>query len=264
MSCPNRCVNGFYINPYTHKKEICQYCAKERKEKVLNKDTDIREELNLPEYYLGYSFDADAVIPKSALKNLSEESVELVKTAMTDLIGQVSIGTIPDESMLFNFGSKVVDGNFTFPLVVRAYMSGLKVSPVLMGYDLYQYRLASENGYEEDNTYRDLLDKDICVVVLDAGSTKNDILCVKGFMQLRGYNRKPTIIIANVWKTDVLALCNEEDTKEYSLATLYGVEYLGKETVVETHAPESSGFYTKKRGMTMEEFNRMKQSSTNL
>lgn len=263
MSCPNRCVNGFYINPYTHKKEKCKYCADKRKEDILSGDKDIRKDLCLPEYYLGYSFDVNAVIPQSALKNLSEESVDTVKTAMSDLIAKVSLGEIPEESILFNFGSKVNENNFVYPLIVRSYMAGLKTSPVIMGYDLYQYRLASENAYDEEKKYQSLLDDDICVVVLDTGSTKNNIMCAKGFMQLRAYKCKPTIFVTNIWRTDVLALCNEDDTHQFGLATLYGVEYLGKETVYE-EVSASSKIARTQRGMTAEEFNRLRQPTTNL
>ena len=234
--CPNKCVDGFYINPYTHKRLVCQYCMDKRKEMVrtnakdANTEQTVKEALNLPEYYLGYSFDIESVFPKYVLAGLTSESVKDVKNELSSLMQEISLGDVPKTSVLFNLGAKSNEDNFIFPFLVRAYMSGLKVSPLITSHDLICMRNAERNGTGYDRiscSYTSLLDSDVCVVVLDAGAVHGDVLAVKGLMQLRAKNLRPTIIFTNVWNSSVHDL-HDNDSGSYNIAKLCSVEYIKK------------------------------------
>ena len=58
--CPNHCIDGYIINPYSHKKVICDYCMNKRRLSVrdgLKSVTDkksISEILSYQTHLVGY------------------------------------------------------------------------------------------------------------------------------------------------------------------------------------------------------------------
>ena len=64
-------------------------------------------------------------------------------------------------------------------------------------------------------------------MVLDAGAVHGDVLAVKGLMQLRAKNLRPTIIFTNVWNSSVHDL-HDNDSGSYNIAKLCSVEYIKK------------------------------------
>lgn len=232
--CPNRCIDGYVFDPYTKVKKICVYCANKRKELIKTNSVDdtskasIKELLNLPDYYLGYDFSIDSVFPEFGLKYLESASVDKMKELLTELMNKVSVGELPNRSYLINLGSKVYENNFIYPYLVRAYMAGVTVSPLVYSADLVYARKIMEEGISDDTLpfkYRDLLKSDILVCIIDAGAVRNDIGAVKGLMQMRASNGKGTIIFTNLWNKLIGDICDSE-ADSFNIARLCSVEYI--------------------------------------
>jgi len=273
--CPNRCVDGYVVDPYTHKRKLCSYCAEKRKSLIKTNSVDstskasIKELLNLPEYYLGYDFNIDSVFPDYAIKYLEETSLLAVKELLSDLVTKVSVGDLPKRSYMFNLGSKVYETNFIYPYLMRAYMAGVTVSPLVYSLDLVSARTALEAGIVDESLpfkYRDLLRSDICICVLDAGATKVDIGAVKGLMQLRASNNKPTIIFTNLWNRLIGDLCDIE-ADSMNVAKLISVEYVKSSNTKQVEEPsEQTKMRTKgtMSEMSSSDFRNLLSSHNNL
>ena len=205
--CPHKCVNGYYIDPYKHKRVQCEYCRDKRKEVAqeeltFDDGTTLESRLNLPGIIGGYGkFDFDAVVPKSVQKKLIETSVNDMSKILTQLFGDIGVGVIPDKSYLFYLGSQCFEMNFIAPYIKRAYLAGINVSPFITTHDIrimkHEYNNNSKMRYV-DFTYEDLLSCDLAVVVIIASADFDDLNCLLGTMQLRGYHNLPTLIITKL------------------------------------------------------------------
>lgn len=257
VECPNRCVDGWKFDPYTHRKTLCEFCADSRKKLIVAGDVDIHKELNLPHYIKGFSFDKETVVPDTRGNVLDNEATEVVKDRMELLINDVSIGVPPDNSILFNLGKKAFENNFIYPYLARAFMSGLTVAPLIDAFNLVQLRSQAEKeGFESE--YNKLLDKDVCVIVIDAGATYNCVNSVKGFMQLRANRDKSTIIFTHTL-SGIDTLCVEDEEKVKSLAEMVSIKYIGVSEQVEEPCVEQN-----KRGMSADAFAQMRMPRNNL
>lgn len=230
--CPNKCIDGFYIDPYKHKKRKCLYCEDKRKQLVkeeiaLTDEATIREQLNIGASFVGYGTNSiDSVIPEFAAKVMEPASVSEVLTKMRELVEKVSVGEMPSYSIMFNLGKKAFEMNFIYPYMMRAYMSGLTVCPLIDELDLSVLRNEYEAGISA--TYTDYLKRDICVVVISAGATNKAVGVVKGLMQQRAYKDKPTLIVTNFYGSAIYDMCTEDDVHCNNLATPYSITYLKK------------------------------------
>ena len=270
--CPNRCVDGFVVDPYTHKRSVCPYCEAKRKEVVRNSLVDENNNKNIEQMLnlhiltsmSGYTFNPDIIIPEFAMKYLQQDSVNNVISIMKSLVEKVSNGILPDHSMLFNLGTKSCPNNFVYPYLINAYIAGLSVVPFLNVVDLQNlrkgYTWKEINGKDEkdiefyDITFNDVLRRDIFVVKLDAGCTKNDINFVKGLMQLRADFGKATIIFTEVYNYDLNLLKAEDNAEFLHLATTYEVQYNERGKKEEAKYLSSS---TSPASVTGTEFNKL-------
>lgn len=234
--CPNHCVDGKVVDPYKHKRIECPYCAEKRRKfakgDIADKKTGktISELLDLPMSYTGNEFNEELVIPEFARKYMDLDSVSNVLSKLRELITDISIGKLPSCSLMFNLGKKSNEVNFIYPYLIKGYVSGRSLVPLVTLTDLCQLRLKYEGSvYSSDldksYTYKDLIERDICVVVIDAGATYTSLLAVKGLLQLRAHKLKPTIVFTNQWNNYVRDICSEDGYECYNLATLYSIEY---------------------------------------
>lgn len=225
--CPNKCVDGYYVNPYSHRREICPHCAGKRREIVKTGSTDIIEQLNLPRSFTGDKYDPDTIILASERKSFEEDSLTKVFEYLNTLYTDVTAGESPDTSMLFNLGKKAFEQNFIHPFMLRAYQAGLTVSPYVSEYDVRQLY----NGVEKhmgELTYADLLKTDICVVGIGAGATGENIYAVKGLMEHRAHYNHSTIIFTNAWGEKIIDLCTDGEVFAKNLAFLAELKYKTK------------------------------------
>lgn len=248
--CPNKCIAGYYVDPYKHKKVRCKYCDDKRKiavkEVVLNESEDtIADKLNLPASFIGTTCDVDSIFPKFVIKDIKEDSLRVVKNVVTDFINKATIGDLLDDSVMFNFGKKAYEFNFIYPLMMNYYLAGRTVAPLMSPLDVCRLRNEAEkyiySAKGDTFTYYDLLSKDICVVLIDAGVKETGIDAVKGLMQLRANKSKATIMITNAWGSRILDMCSEGSERSLNLATLYSVEYTEKYVETETRRENTYG-----------------------
>lgn len=223
--CPNGCIDGYYVDPYTHKKVICQHCLEKRRKEA--NTADIQEKLNLPPSLCGSNYAPEAIIPPNARKHLEEESVKAVLAKCQEVLQNLSIGELPTESMLFNFGAKCKDNNFVAPLMRKAYASGLSLTRVLTPIDIMKSRRCYSQGIKDEDAvdYEEILSKQVCVIIIDAGTMYEELLAIKGVMQLRGLRNLPTILVTHLWNKSVAQLFSEDNESLYNLATLYSIQY---------------------------------------
>lgn len=272
--CPNKCIDGFYINPYQHRRIKCAYCEEKRRQAVttnssVNKDNEkINEVLNLPSSFVGYgNFEFSQVLPDYAVKVMEPESVEMVGEKLASLIKNISVGEVSEDSLLFNLGKKAFENNFIYVYLVRAYIAGLKVSPFISSYELNELRNGSKSIMDLDIKYSDFIKTDVCVVSIDAGATSHEILAVKGLMQIRAQYSKSTIVFTNAWNGVVMDMCTEDGKGSRSLALLYSIEYNKKYLEREKNferLTSSSNIRNNAQGLSSDEFNNLLNSKTNL
>ena len=246
--CPNKCIDGMYVDPYRHKRVKCEFCAEKRKNTVRNSlnikgvDKTIHEVLNFPKSFVGYGdFEISTVIPDASKKFMTEASVKTVMDKLQSMIYDISAGVHTSFSIMFNLGKRAYDENFVYSYLFRAYENGFTVAPYTSAYELHLLRLDAENGISDARKkYDTLLSSQVCVLVIDAGATNSSILSVKGLMQLRAYRGLSTIIMTNSWGREVRAMTADDGVTCNNLASLYSIEYNEKFLASEANYEDSS------------------------
>lgn len=269
--CPNKCIDGWIFNPYGHpKKYLCPYCEEKRRDMIhggisADDKKPLSELLQIPDSFMNIHYDEEAIFPKFALKNLVPETVTGIKKELKQIIDDASIGEYPKYSILFNLGKKVNELLFIYPYLVRLYMAGVSVTPLITPIDICRLRgYAEQYGVQSENlslTFYDLLDRDVCIISIDAGTMKNGFDAVKGLMQLRAKNGKPTIIFTNAWGRYVNDMCTEDGVKMLNLAVMYSVEYKDDERSKEVKNEQVQNTNTAQSrntiGITSADFNKL-------
>lgn len=270
--CPNQCIDGYYFDPYKHRRIKCDYCESKRrsmvKDSLVTKEDNetIYTKLHLPKSFAGVdSFNVDSVIPEFAQTHMLKDSVSSIKSELTRLFNDISVGVVSDHSILFNLGKKAFESNFIYAYLLRAYQAGVLVSPYVTDYDLSRLISGDTEGY--DFTYNSLLHSDVCVVVILSGASINNVNIVKGLMQARAHYDKSTIIFTNSWGSYIRDLCLEGDVVSLNLATLCSIEYDEKyvenekkyKELMKGVTPRDNGL-----GMSSKEFNNLLGSKSTL
>ena len=236
--CPNRCIDGYYVDPYRHKRVKCLYCEQKRIDIARNKidvldmstNKNIEKSLNLPSYVNGINFDVNSLIDKKDESMIEEKSLQEVKDSLEELLNMATIGDLPDYSLCINLGRKAHKDNLVYPWMLRLYMSGVSLSPYISSKELSDLRENygfSEVAEELGISYKDLLKRDGCFVFLDAGSTDSDINAVKGLMELRASKNKVTIVIIGLVGGMTKRISTDDKVKD--LGYYLSVEYKPQE-----------------------------------
>jgi hypothetical protein len=275
--CPNKCRDGYYINPYSHKRVKCTYCENLRKqlasEKVTVDGESIEKILKLP-FSLSNSkvFDINVTIPEFSKKKMIPSSVEKMSSLLQNLISDISIGVASDYSILFNLGALCHEENFVYAYMVRAYMSGLTVSPYYSSHDIVLLRNNSEstNYREEDKrAYDDLLNTDVCIILVETGASHDAITATMGVVQLRAFHNKSTIVFTKVSPKSGKFnsyICSEEN-KCREILTYYTVEFTEKYEEQETkynNLMSSNSHHNNMKGLTGNGFSNLTSPRNNL
>lgn len=296
--CPNKCRDGYYIDPYKHKRVKCTYCENKRKQLAQSKvqldgDKSIQTLLNIPNMLSGYgSLQFATIIPIDSQYFSFDEPINY----MQSLFEKASSGDCSEESLLFNLGKVSCVRNFINPYLMRAYIGGATVSPYITARDVFNLirkeagLLVTNDGvvtdYMDDYIvsnlkYNDLLTSDICVVHITTGSLYTQVRAVKGLMQMRASNNKSTIIFTDAWYTkfehelrDSLQMLYTLDSPlDKSVARLVKFERIKEEDIEDSEfdikkvkGKESSALSGKQQisGATSAEFNNLFSSKNNL
>lgn len=296
--CPNKCIDGYYIDPYKHKRVKCTYCENKRKQLAQSKvqldgDKSIQTLLNIPNMLSGYgSLQFATIIPIDSQYFSFDEPINY----MQSLFEKASSGDCSEESLLFNLGKVSCVRNFINPYLMRAYIGGANVSPYITARDVFNLirkeagLLAISDGVVTDYIddyivsnlkYNDLLTSDICVVHITTGSLYTQVRAVKGLMQMRANNNKSTIIFTDAWYTkfehelrdSLQMLYTLETPLDKSVARLVKFERIKEEDIEDSEfdikkvkGKESSALSGKQQisGATSAEFNNLFSSKNNL
>jgi hypothetical protein len=234
--CPNRCIDGYYVDPYKHEKIKCKYCQEMREKMVKDslKDAEsnqtLKQYLRIPESIRSYGFDAEKFFTPIALKELDEGNVAEIKKELSSLISNISLGNVPDYSVCIYLKDYAEPLQFIYAFLVRSYLAGLKTLPVMNTHYLRKLRLLDTlEGLEEKDgnyskkdiegklEYTDLLEADILVVSVDDGMEGTEFQSVKGIVQLRGSQSKPTVVVTrkDLFKTAKYTYAYDENNDTY-------------------------------------------------
>lgn len=234
--CPYSCNNGKIFNPALRQLVDCPHCSKIRKDEVRNdrlvdSGESLCETLNIRKSLTGLEFSINTILPEYARSFLVPDSVDKVAVALEHLTDKAVLGEKPACSYLFNLGAKANIDAFIYQYFMKAYKAGLSVCKYLYASDVYKLRIAEEeyDSSEEAKdsfSYSDILNKDICAVLIDTGATYKDIRAVAGLMQLRARNNLPTLIFTLCYTKDIFNLVYDSDENLLHLAKWVSVEYL--------------------------------------
>lgn len=246
--CPYHCTRGIIFHPRQHRESVCPHCSQLRKDVVYSSETLTGKEtaesvLGLQERVVGkaeYSFDS---LFRESLEKFESTSLSQVRAELDGLVSSLSLGDLPKHSMLFNLGSRVFEENFTNPILIRAYLAGLKVAPLLSVHTIAQLRrnvesqdYATDDSIEKYNSY---LEADLCVIVLDEGITKSGIDLVEGFVYARGRGRKPTVLLTHSSVRDIMYnFATDDSFYDYCVPKLVSIKY--KKRSEEQELPQSN------------------------
>lgn len=264
--CPYNCNNGKLFNPALKQMVDCPHCSKirsqeVREDKVNDSEQSLCKLLNVRKSLTGLQFSMEAILPEYARSFLLPITVDAVGRVLEKLTNEIILGEKPECSYLFNLGAKANIDAFVYQYLIKAYKSGVSVLPYLYASQIHKLRLKDDyynpdidTSSEDELSYTDLINKDICVVLIDAGATYKEIKSVAGLMQLRAREGLSTLIFTLSYSREIFDLVHTSDEKLQYLAKLVSVEYLNDDVAAMQRGGNNRSNVTK---MTSEQFDNM-------
>lgn len=225
--CPYHCNNGQVFDYQLKKLTPCPHCSEKRKELAEEglAETECGDIESLPSIlginnqYLKAKFVYDGLIPEGELIFIEEESVQRQKDVLEDIYLGLTVGETPDKSYCIGLGNKGRIDRLAYPLLAKAYLSGLSVAKFI---SCGEYNRMCINLKPEVEQY---YNKDFVMMLIPDGASKADIASAKGLMQTRALNGKPTIFVTT-WSIEACSiLLGYYGDETYFLATGVFVEY---------------------------------------
>lgn len=225
--CPYHCNNGKLFD-YELKKMIpCPHCSEKRKDLAKEglAEDESGELLSLPSIlgienqYLKAKYVYDAIIPEGERIFLEEESLKRQSEVLEEIYLGLSVGELPDRSYCIGLGNKGRIDRLAYPLLAKAYLSGLTVAKFI---SCSQFNRICINMSDEVESY---YDKDFVMMLIPDGASKADIASAKGLMQTRALKGKPTIFVTT-WVIEACSiLLGYYGEETYFLANGVFVDY---------------------------------------
>lgn len=195
--CPYKCTDGKLLDYHTAKFVDCPHCAGKREE--LAKEGLAEDEsgeldslprlLGIDSRYLSSRFVYDSVIPEGERVFIEDESIKRQSDVLTEIYLGLGVGELPDRSYCIGLGNKGRIDKLAYPLLVKAYLSGLSVAKFISCIEYNRLYVAMSDEVES------YLEKDLVMMLIPDGASKADILSAKGLMQSRALKGKPTIFV---------------------------------------------------------------------
>lgn len=225
--CPYHCNNGQILDYNTRTLIPCPHCSEKRKElaseglaEVENGDIiSLPTVLGINNKYLKTKFVYESVIPEGERIFLEEESLKLQEDICEEIYLGLSVGELPNKSYCIGLGNKGRIDRFAYPILAKAYLSGLTVSKFISCSEYNRMCINMSPDVEQFYT------KDLVLMLIPDGASKADIASAKGLMQSRALNGKPTIFVTT-WQIEACSiLLGYYKDETYFLATGVFVEY---------------------------------------
>jgi len=226
--CPYHCnINGKILDVNTKVMVDCPHCSARKRELLkqgyVETETDetvpLSTVLGIENEFLTTKFVYDAVIPEGEKIFIEEESIEWQKEVAENLYLGLTTGVKPEESYCFGLSIKGKLERFAYPMLAKAYLSGLSVGKFITCSEYSRLSLDTRNSL--DNFYN----ADVLFMLINEGSTLGDISSAKGLMQTRALKGKATIFLST-WTIEACsALLGFSNESSYSLAKPVFVKY---------------------------------------
>lgn len=227
--CPYGCnVNGMLLDSELGKLVPCPHCSEKKKELLdqglveteENSRLSVSSVLGISNDFLSRKFVYDSVIPDGEKLFLKEESLEWQKSESEELYLGLGIGQLPEVSLCFGIGVKGRIDIFAYPIIAKAYMSGLTVAPIISGSEY------ARMVYNMSDSIDQYIESDFVMVLVNDGCSYADVSCLKGLMQSRALKGKPTIFITT-WTIEACSgLLGFKDDASLFLAKPVFVQYM--------------------------------------
>lgn len=227
--CPYRCNdNGNILDTNQGKMIPCPYCSEKKKAMMKDGLVEVEgEEVSLPlaqilgieNEFLNDRFVYSSVIPEAELLFIDEESVEKQSEIAEELYLGLTIGNLPTESLCFGISIKGRAERFAYPMLAKAYMSGLSVGKFISCTEFNRISLDAKEDI------MDFYNVDFLMMLINEGCLQSDLASAKGLMQARALKGKPTVFVTT-WTIESCSLfLGYWDNDSKSLATPVFVEY---------------------------------------
>ncbi len=231
--CPYHCSNGYLFDRGLKKKIPCPYCSERKKELARDgvaqteegKLGDLPRLLGVDNDYMKPVFEYDWVVPDGERLFMEQDSITRQKDLAEELFLTLSVGQIPDRSLCFGLGNKGRVDKFAYPMLAKAYLSGLSVSRFISCTDYNRLLVAMSPDLDA------LFSADFVLMLICDGSSKADIASAKGLMQSRALRGKPTVFVTT-WSIEACSiLLGYWNDPSYFLASGVFLEYhVGKKS----------------------------------
>lgn len=227
--CPYHCNDsGSILDTVAGKMIPCPYCSEKKKQMMKDGHVEVEdEEISLPlakvlgidAEFLNDTFAYKSVIPEAELLFIDEESVKKQSDTAEELYLGLTVGRLPSESYCFGISIKGRAERFAYPMLAKAYMSGLTVGRFISCSEFSRVSLDSKEDV------LDFYNVDFLMMLINEGCLQSDLAAAKGLMQARALKGKPTVFVTT-WTVESCSLfLGYSDNDSKSLATPVFLEY---------------------------------------
>lgn len=225
--CPYGCTNGKVLDAKLRKMVDCPYCSEKRKDlarKGLAESSDgevkpLASILGIENQYLSTKLSYESLIPDGEMLFLEDESLKTQKDNLEEIYLGLSVGQLPERSYCIGLGNKGRIDRLAYPLLTKAYLSGLSVGKFMSCSEYNRLCI------DLDNSIKSLYNCDFLMMLIGDGSSKADIASAKGLMQTRALKGKSTIFVTT-WSVEACSiLCGYYNDNTHFMARAVFVEY---------------------------------------
>lgn len=205
--CTYHCNQGQYFDDLHGKMVPCEFCTSRRNTEVRDgilKDEEGVEE-NLTEA-LGFSVKSaplkiieERIIPQSERDVMNYDTVVNFFNVLNAVMDRMRLGNDIPTSVVFGLPREGRFDLIAHPILVAAYKSGKKISPITTTGEYIRARSRVQSGdasmAEETEFYEKYFDTDVLIVILPSGVSEREILAGKSIMQERAVKSRSTMFL---------------------------------------------------------------------
>lgn len=230
--CPHGddCYDFTYWDDFLRKNVPCEHCLSLRKKEGITLKENDFEKLKLPKSAKDIKrFSISNVIPNNQKPLIQPDSIASVGEYCNQLLIKVNDNEIEEikESALINFGSGSFEMQFLAPFIKALYGTGYSLG-LITSDDIIENKLNFENN--KGNIWKELKTVPLLPIILNAGTSYTCGMTIKGLLESRAYQDKPTILInkLSIRNTLYSTFINNDNYERYDLCREVTVKYKPK------------------------------------